>query len=41
MRGAVGAEDEGHVPNALAVRHSLRVQRDVNTCLVIMVLRFE
>ena len=41
MRSAVGAEDEGHVSDAFAVRHGLRVQCDVNARLVIMVLRFE
>jgi hypothetical protein len=41
VRGAVGAEDKGHVPDAFAVRHGLRVQRDVYACLVIVVLRLE
>jgi hypothetical protein len=41
MRGAVGAEHEGHVPDAFAVRHDLRIQRDVYACLIIVVLRLE
>jgi hypothetical protein len=41
VRGAVGTKDEGHVPDALAVRHGLRVQRDAYPCLVIVVLRLK
>jgi hypothetical protein len=41
VRCAVGAEDEGHVPDAFAVWHGLCVQRDVHTGLVIVVLRLK
>ena len=38
MEGPIGAEDEGHVADAFAVRHGLRVQRDMDGRRVVMVL---
>jgi hypothetical protein len=38
MEGSIGAEDEGHVADALAVRHGLGIQRDVDGRRVIMEL---
>ncbi|KAH9988824.1 hypothetical protein BJV74DRAFT_462698 [Russula compacta] len=38
VRGTVGAEDERHVTDTLAVRHRLRIQRDMDNRRVIVVL---
>jgi hypothetical protein len=39
MRGTIGAEDEGHVADAFAMRHCLRVQRDMDNRFIVMVLQ--
>jgi hypothetical protein len=40
VEGAIGAEDKGHVTDALAMRNCLGVQCDMDGCRVVMVLPF-
>lgn len=39
VRIAISSENKGHVADTFAVRHRLRIKRDMDGCRVIMVLK--